>query len=86
MEAKKNQDLSNKVDKIIEERNHLRDFKKKIIQDQLINHGDNLRKKLEILTVNDRLVSEKMNKTKQMDMEKKTEQVTYFPFTHGEAI
>jgi hypothetical protein len=33
MEARKEQDLSNKVDKIMEERNHLREFKKKIIQD-----------------------------------------------------
>ena len=54
--------------------------------DKVFHEGDKLRKKLEFVSGNESLVSKKVWDTEKEAIEKITDKIDYFPFTHGEAI
>lgn len=60
MQYKKDREINEKVDKIIEERQDLKKFKKKLADDQVYKHEDKLRKKLEFLSQNEQLITKKV--------------------------
>lgn len=86
MAEKQNKDLSNKVDKIMSERNQLRDLKKAVLKDTSTKQQTNQLKKLEFLDSNQALIEDKMQGIKKQNEDKYLDQMNYFPFTHGDAI
>ena len=54
-------DLNDKVDKVMEERREVREFRDKMIRHKLYMEGDKLSKKLEFVEANGDLIGEKLN-------------------------
>ena len=51
-----------------------------------VTHGENLRKKFELISTNDKLMSDKAQIAKEMGEIKKNETYKHFPFTNGEKV
>lgn len=60
MQYKQDKEINYKVENIMDERKDLRDFKKKLMADQMFMHEDKLRKKLEFLNQNEQLINKKV--------------------------
>ena len=86
MQERENELLNEKVDEIMFERRLLRENKKQMVQDQYNFATDKLLKKLEFVSVNDRLKDAKVENKQQMLAEKENERLNFFPFTHGEVL
>ena len=86
MQERENELLNEKVDEIMFERRLLRENKKQMVQDQYNFVTDKLLKKLEFVSVNDRLKDAKVENKQQMLAEKENERLNFFPFTHGEVL
>lgn len=71
---------------MIGERRQVKEFIRKLASDNEFHEGDKLRKKLEFVSGNEKLVAKKVFDTEKEAVEKITEKIDYFPFTHGEAI
>lgn len=86
MAEKQNNKVSNKIDRIIEERKDLKDFRKRIIIDTKQAVNDKLLQKIDFMSANDNIMTEKIQKVLKYNDEKVNEKMNYFPFTHGDAI
>lgn len=53
MQHKQDKEINSKVENIMDERKELKEFKKKLMVDQMFTHEDKLRKKLEFLNQNE---------------------------------
>lgn len=79
-------DITEKVDAVMDERQGLRDHTKKMQADQMYMQGDKLRKKLEFVETNGNLVTQKLDQALDDHEEKMADRISFFPFTHGEAV
>ena len=78
--------LNDKVDRILQERRLLRENKKQMVQDQYHAATDKMLKKLEFISVNDRLKEAKVRNAEKELGEKAQDRLSFFPFTHGETV
>ena len=70
----------------MEERKEIRDFRDKMIRNKLYMEGDKLQKKLDFVSANGDLIGEKLNLSNVQNEERLNERISFFPFTHGEAV
>ena len=86
MNEKHEKNINEKIEEIMEERKILKDFRKRCVIDRMNKENDKKLQKIELLTQNDRIMSENIVKKLKVHDEKVNEKINYFPFTHGDAL
>jgi hypothetical protein len=86
MREKREDKLNEKVDERMDDLARLKENKMAILKQSFLQHGDFLKRKLEMITANNRLVGEKLDQTRKKNLVKLSEKYSYFPFTEGEDL
>ena len=78
--------MNGKIDKVMGERHDIAKFRQVMTEDAQKAVNDRLAAKVEFMSINDGLMSQKVEKSLKYDADKYAERMNYFPFTHGDAI
>lgn len=78
--------MNSKIDKINSERQDIKKFRQNMTEDAQKAVNDRLAAKVEFMSINDGLMSQKVEQSLKYNDEKYGERMNYFPFTHGDAI
>ena len=78
--------MHGKIDKVMGERQDIAKFRQVMTEDAQKAVNDRLAAKVEFMSINDGLMSQKVEKSLKYNDEKYAERMNYFPFTHGDAI
>ena len=70
----------------MEERQEIREFRDKMVRNKLYLEGDKLQKQLDFVEANGELIGDKLTKSNIQNEERLNERISFFPFTHGEAV